>query len=414
MNWFSLAFRNLLRNARRSITTIAAVALGYAAVNILGGFATYMFVSIREAFIYDQANGHVQVWKEGARTYGGSDPGAYLLSAEEFAEIKAFAETDPRVILAAGMLEVKGNLDHDGVPAFFLSRAMTPSDQEVFYEAATSLRSRNNARYRGKPITDQTPFGIGITEGMAENLKLEIGGNVILMAPTVQGQMNAADAEIYQVMDMPAEALNGKLIFMPLELAHTLYDTGGVSSVKLLLKNQKDTDAVVAELKAKFPDKKWDTLPWYEVSELYNRTKRMFDIIFGLVFVIIITIVTMSVVNTIGMAVIERTREIGTLRAIGLKRPGVIRLFGIESALLGLIGAFLGLLITVSFSLIVAAAKPLWNPPLTTRAVIWQIKLVPDYLILTFVLLVIFTFLAAIMPARRAAWRGIVDSLGHV
>ena len=98
MSWLSLAFRNLLRNARRSITTIAAVALGYAAVNVLGGFATYMFVSIREAYIYDQTNGHVQVWKEGARSYGGSDPGAYLLSEKDFEEIKAFA--DPEQLFA--------------------------------------------------------------------------------------------------------------------------------------------------------------------------------------------------------------------------------------------------------------------------------------------------------------------------
>lgn len=414
MTWLALAFRNLLRNARRSITTIAAVALGYAAVNVLGGFANYMFVSIREAFIYDQTNGHVQVWKTGARTYGGSDPGAYLLTEDAFAEIKAFAERDDRIVLAAGMLEVKGNLDHDGVPAFFLSRAMIPSEQEAFYEAATALRARNNARYRGKPITDDTPYAIAITEGMAENLKIDIGANVILMAPTVQGQMNAADAEIHQVLDMPAEALNGRLIFMPLEMAHTLYDTGGVTSVRLLLKDGADTDAVAADLRAKFPDRDWEVLPWYEVSDLYNRTKKMFDIIFGLVFAIIITIVTMSVVNTIGMAVIERTREIGTLRAIGLKRPGVIRLFGIESALLGLIGAIIGLLLTVGFSLVVEAVKPLWNPPLTTRAVIWQVKLVPEYLLASFAILVLFTFLAAILPARRAAWRGIVDSLGHV
>ncbi|MCB1230376.1 MAG: ABC transporter permease [Verrucomicrobiae bacterium] len=414
MSWLSLAFRNLLRNARRSITTIAAVALGYAAVNVLGGFATYMFVSIREAYIYDQTNGHVQVWKEGARSYGGSDPGAYLLSEKDFEEIKAFADKDDRVVLAAGMLEVKGNLDHDGVPAFFLSRAMKPSEQEAFYEAATALRARNNSRYEGKPITDDAPFAIGITDGMAENLKLAVGDSVILMAPTVQGQMNALDAEIYQIFDMPAEALNGRLIYMSLEMAHNLYDTGGVTSVRLLLKKGADTDAVVASLKKQFPDQDWEILPWYEVSDLYNRTKKMFDIIFGLVFAIIITIVTMSVVNTIGMAVVERTKEIGTLRAIGLKRPGVVRLFGIESALLGLIGTTLGLLMTVGFSLVVEAVKPLWNPPLTTRAVIWQIKLVPEYLVLSFALLVLFTFLAAIMPARRAAWRGIVDSLGHV
>lgn len=414
MTWFALAFRNLLRNARRSITTIAAVALGYAAVNIMGGFAAYLFLSIREAYIYDQTNGHVQVWKRGARLFGGSDPGASLLSAGEFAEIKAFAADDPRVVLAAGMLEVKGNLDYNGVPAFFFSRAMTPSDQEAFFEAATSLRARNNARYRGHPITDDTPGAIAITDGMADNLKLDVGGSVILMAPTVQGQMNAADAEVYQVLDMPAEAFDGKLVFMPLEMAQSLYDTTGVTAVKLLLREGADPDAVVADLRTRFAGKDWEILPWHLLSDLYNRTKKMFDIIFGLVFAIIITIVTMSVLNTIGMAVIERTREIGTLRAIGLKRPGVVRLFGIESSLLGLIGAGIGLLITVAVSLLVESVKPLWNPPLTTRAVIWQIKLVPGYLIASFALLVLFTFFAAIMPARRAARRSIVDSLGHV
>lgn len=414
MSWLALAFRNLLRNARRSITTIAAVALGYAAVNIMGGFADYLFVSIREAYIYDQTNGHVQVWKTGARLHGGSDPGAYLLSGEDYAEIEAFAASDPRVRLAAPMLEVRGNLDYNGVPAFFMSRAMVPSDQDAFFEAATALRARNNARYRGNAITDQTATAIGITDGMAENLQLDVGGSVILMAPTVQGQMNAADAEVYQVIDMPAEAFDGKLIYMPLSLAQSLYDTRGVTSVRLLLHDGADTDAVTAALRDRFGGKDWEIVPWYILSDLYNRTKKMFDIIFGLVFAIIITIVTMSVLNTIGMAVVERTREIGTLRAIGLKRPGVVKLFGIESALLGLIGSGIGLLITVIVSLSVEAAKPLWNPPLTTRAVIWQIKLVPEYLIATFALLVVFTFFAAITPARRAARRSIVDSLGHV
>lgn len=414
MTWISLDFRNLRRNSRRSITTIAAVALGYAAVNVLGGFATYMFVSIEEAYIYDQTNGHVQVWKKGARTYGGSDPGAFLLPAEAFAELKDYADEDPRIVLAAGVLEVKGNLDYEGIPGFFLSRAMVPSEQEAFYEQASALRTRNNARFDGKPLADDIPFAIGITEGMAENMKLEIGSGVILLAPTVQGQMNALDGEVFQVFDMPAEGLDGRLVYMSLEMAQSLYATDAVSSVRFLLKDATDTEAVVADLEARFGDRDWEVLPWNEVSDLYTQTKRMFDIIFGLVFAIIITIVTMSVINTIGMAVIERTKEIGTLRAIGLKRPGVVRLFGIESALLGLIGAVVGLVLTIGFSLVVEAIKPLWNPPLTTRAVIWQIKLVPEYLLASFLLLIAFTFLAAIMPARRAAWRGIVDSLGHV
>ena len=414
MTWFSLALRNLLRNARRSITTIAAVALGYAAINILAGFTAYMFASIEDAHIYEQINGHVQIWKEGARGYGGSEPGEYLIPAEDFAAIKAFAAADPRVILSAGLLEVKGNVDHEGTPGFFIGQAMGPEERDAIHERSTALRSADGSTYEGRPLTKETPFGIAITTGMAENMGLEIDSDVILMAPSISGQMNAIDAQILQIADVASEALDNRYVFMPLSLGQSLYDTEAVSCVRFLLQDGATTDAVVASLRERFPESEWDVIPWYDVSKLYLRTKRMFDIIFGLVFAIIATIVTMSVLNTIGMAVVERTKEIGTLRALGLKQPGVIRLFGIESALLGIIGAITGLILTVTLALTVAAVKPTWEPPVTAREIVWEIRILPDYLLVTFLLLVLFTSLAAIAPARRAAKQSIVDSLGHV
>ena len=414
MNWISLALRNLLRNARRSITTIAAVALGYAATNIFAGFAGYMFASIQEAHIYEQINGHIQVWKRGAREYGGSDPAAYLISAEEFESIKEIASKDERIDLAAGMLEVTGNLDYEGNPGYFFGQAMVPSERETIFSRSTALKSAEGPNQSGSAITDDNPFGISIAPGMAENLKLELGAGVILMAPTIHGQMNAMDAEVLQIKDVAAEALNNHYTFMPLELGQILYDTRGVSSVRILLKNNDDTDTVVASIQESLADGDWEVVPWYKVSRLYLKTKRMFDIIFGLVFVIIAVIVIMSVLNTIGMAVVERTREIGTLRAIGLKRPGVVRLFGIESAFLGVIGAITGLLVTVGFSMLIGILKPTWAPPVTAREIVWEIHILPEYLLLTFVLLVVFTSLAAIAPATRSAKQSIVNSLGHV
>lgn len=414
MNWISLALRNLLRNSRRSITTIAAVALGYAATNIFAGFAGYMFASIKEAHIYEQVNGHVQIWKKGARDYGGSDPAAYLISADEFAEIKTLTRGDDRIDLAAGMLEVKGNLDYDGVPGFFFGQAMVPSEKDEIFSRSTALKSASGPGEIGEKITDETPYALSIAPGMAENLGLKPGTDVILMTPSITGQMNAIDAQVFQIVDVASEALNNRYIFMPLELAQTLYDTTGVSCARILLGEDDDTDAVVASLRAELSEAEWEVIPWYEISNLYLRTKRMFDIIFGLVFAIIATIVIMSVLNTIGMAVVERTKEIGTLRAIGLKRPGVVRLFGIESAFLGVIGALTGLIITVVFALFIHWLEPTWEPPVTAREIVWEIRILPRYLLLTLLLLVFFTSLAAIAPARRASKQSIVDSLGHV
>lgn len=415
MNWISLALRNLMRNARRSVTTIAAVALGYAAINILGGFSAYMFASIEDGHIYEQVNGHVQIWKKGARQHGGTDSADLLLSAEEFEEIRAFAEADERVEFAAGMLEVKGNLDHEGDRGFFVGQAMVPSQRDAIHSRSTALRSANGeSAFAGSEITDDEPFAIGVTEGMADSLGLAPGTPVILIAPSLSGQLNALDAEVRQIIDVASEALDNRYVFLPLELAQSLYDTDRVSCARLLLRDNEDTDEITALLREKYPEDQWEVIPWNEISRLYGRTKRMFDIIFGMVFAIIATIVTMSVLNTIGMAVVERTREIGTLRAIGLKRPGVIRLFGLESAFLGLIGAATGLLLTLGIAGAVAAIQPVWEPPVTARSIVWEIRIVPFYLVLSFVLLILFTALAAIAPARRAACRDIVDSLGHV
>ncbi|MEM6280030.1 MAG: FtsX-like permease family protein [Verrucomicrobiota bacterium] len=414
MNWISLALRNLLRNSRRSITTIAAVALGYSATNIFAGFAGYMFTSIKEAHIYEQVNGHVQIWKKGAKDYGGSDPAAYLITADEFEMIRSITEKDDRIDLATGMLEVRGNLDYDGTPGFFFGQAMVPSEKDTIFSRSTALKSADGSTGIGEKITDETPWGISIAPGLSENLGLDPGTDIILMAPSINGQMNAVDAQVFEVVDVASEALNNRYVFLPLELAQSLYDTDGVSSVRVLLGEDDDTDAVMASLQEELSSEEWEVIPWYDVSRLYLRTKRMFEIIFGLVFVIIATIVVMSVLNTIGMAVVERTREIGTLRAIGLKRPGVVRLFGIESAFLGVIGALVGLIITLGFSLFIFWLQPTWEPPVTAREIVWEIRILPNYLLITLLLLVFFTSLAAIAPAQRAAKQSIVDSLGHV
>ena len=89
----------------------------------------------------------------------------------------------------------------------------------------------------------------------------------------------------------------------------------------------------------------------------------MFDVIFLFLFIIFFIIVVMSVANTMSMAVFERTREIGTLRALGLKRRGVMLLFAIESSLLGILGTVGGILLTLLGWWVVDFFKPTWTPP---------------------------------------------------
>ena len=78
--WLRIAARNLFINARRSLFTILAIGLGYAAVNVFGGFTEYMFTGLEDSHIYAQGNGHLTIFKKGFLDHGKLNPVAYLLS----------------------------------------------------------------------------------------------------------------------------------------------------------------------------------------------------------------------------------------------------------------------------------------------------------------------------------------------
>jgi putative ABC transport system permease protein len=140
----------------------------------------------------------------------------------------------------------------------------------------------------------------------------------------------------------------------------------------------------------------------------------MFDMIFLFLFTIVLVIVVMSTINTMSMAVLERTREIGTLRALGLKRRGVSLLFAMEGGMLGLLGSFIGIVIHASVWVLIRALAPTYTPPGISTPVRLVVDFRPRAICVLLLFLVFLSLLAAIIPARRGARQNVVDALGHV
>jgi len=151
-----------------------------------------------------------------------------------------------------------------------------------------------------------------------------------------------------------------------------------------------------------------------ELSLFYTKVKGLFDMIFTFIFSIVLIIVVMSIINTMGMAVLERTREIGTLRALGLKKRGVSLLFALEGGMLGCVGCLIGIVINTIVWGIIRGINPTYTPPGSSSPVPLIVNLVPEAMVLLMVFLIILSLTAAILPARRAAKQNVVESLGHV
>lgn len=414
--WLRLAFRNLLRNRRRSLYTILAVAIGFAAVNVFGGFTQYIFANLRESFIYVQGNGHLSVFKTGAREHAGDDePERYLLSREEIQRIREIATAELQTLDFLEVLTLSGLISNGDISTIFVGIAWPPGDKYRIQKQARGLMARLEF-FTGRPLEDGSSYGIGIGHDLGKRLGIGRESPAILMAPTVQGQINALDAKVYQITQAPMELLEDKWVVMPLTFARSLYDTEGASQLNILLAGADGLpgqgDRLEQALRA--AGLAVEVLPWTALSPFFVKTERMFQIIFFFMFVIVSVIIVMSVVNTVSMAVLERSREIGTLRAMGAKRWLVVRLFGLEGLLLGLFGCLLGAgLFGLSLGFI-GLLQPMWTPPQIARAIPLEVYFVPAYFLRSGLLLVLLSLLAGIFPARRIARRNIVEALGHV
>ncbi len=411
--WFTIALRNLVKNRRRSLITMTAIAVGYAAVNLFGGFTNYMYRANREAAIYVKGQGHLTIFKKGFLEQGRLDPTRYLLGQRELDAIKRVCRAEPHVVLATPQLNITGLLSNGQVSTIFIGQGLVPSDQEVFRRHSKLLTI---VEYQGAKLRDDKPYGVGVARGLAKLLNLHIGSDAVALATTVDGLTNALDLEVVQIIDVDIQALNNKIIQVPLAFAQNLYDTKGADRVAVLLDRTENTEGVRRRLQTALAAEGIDVTikTWRELSLWYNRVRQMFDVIFLFIFFIVFVIVVMSVINTMSMAVLERTREIGTLRALGLKRRGVIVLFSLESALLGVMGSLLGVALTACGWLYIHLSQPRWTPPGITRSVPLRIECVPEYLAASFLALVLLCLIASTIPARKGAKKNVVDALGHV
>ena len=413
--WLKIACRNLGKNRRRSIFTIVAIGLGFAAVNVFGGFTSYIFASLRDGYIYAQGHGHLTIFKTGFMTAGKLDPVRYLLSAAELRTLTAVVRSFPDVVLTTPQLHISGLLSNGQVSTIFIAAGRVPSDIRRINRYAQGMIGRLQL-FTGKPLEDDRLYGVGLSAGLAQQLQLDLGANAIAMAPTVEGQINALDIEVWQLFETAIELLNDKLMLVPLTFAQTLYDTSSVDRLTVLLRDTVRTTPMQAVLTQALRQHglEIEVQTWEELSPFYTKVKNMFDIIFLFLFVIVFIIAIMSIINTISMAVMERTKEIGTLRALGVKRLGIVCLFAMESTILGLLGSVLGIALTLLSWFLVHGLQLTWVPPIITRQIPLEIHLVPRYLIVSTGFLVVLSIMTAVLPARQAAYQSIVDSIGHV
>jgi putative ABC transport system permease protein len=470
MMLLKIAFRNILRNSRRSLMTMSAVAVGAIALIIFGEFMAYLVVGFQTTTV--EETGHLSVFHQGYFEFGAGNPAAYGIG--DYQTVIGLIQDDVvlkpmlRVVTpTVKLFGIAGNFDINASTTF-LGMGVVPSDRSRMLlwdeyhiqrgggRVPTELGLRDDPPTRGvigvglarilglckqlgvascpsPPVEAATaaPDAPGPTVDLSELARRDRsagqasgeGGvpRIDLLAATAGGAPNVLSLYVSKAERQSVKELDDTFVAMNLALAQQLlYGRGEHKAVGIVLQLNRTEDIVPARARLRSLFKEHhldlDVRDFTELQPQYNQIVGLFGAIFFFIAIVMGVIVLFTIVNTMSMSVMERTNEIGTARAMGVRRSGIRRQFLIEGWMLGVIGATAGLIVSASIAFAVNHAGLRWMPPGQAAPIPLKVLTsgVELLIVAVWLGLMLMATVAALIPANRAARMPVVDALRHV
>lgn len=323
-----LATRNLFRQMRRNILSMVSIVMGVFVMIIGAGFANGLDENAIRGQI-DQA-GHVEVVPAEYPASGIDHPidKLYGLDAEEEAWLAANTEAwTSRVLLAPRLIKGRDAL----------------RVRMVGYDSAADeqLFARDRWTLEGE-LPETHPLGMVVGKGVAKLLDIEPGEVLVVEARTADGALNAMQLTVTGVVETQAYFFDRVGVMAPRTVVDQLALSEGKQShvhVRLASRDASETFAAAAEERISTPV---DARTWQEEVAPLMEAGQMRRTMFNFLGLALLAMAAVGIANTVLMAAFERVREIGTMRALGLTRRGVVAMFAFEGAWMGLVGGLLG------------------------------------------------------------------------
>lgn len=395
-----LALRNTLRQKIRSGMTLAAIIFGVTGLILAGGFVQDIFIQLGEAIIHSQT-GHIQVFKKDFLEKGTRSPERYLIDQPE--KLAASIARHPEVDSVMSRLYFSGLLNNGKRDLAIIGEGVEP-DKEAKLGSFITISA-------GRQLTAKDRDGILVGYGVAKTLGLAPGDRVTLVLNAAEGAMNTMDLEIVGVFQSFSKDFDARAVRIPLDAAQELLQTKGANLLVVALHKTDDTNAVYARLTSEL-GKQLEARRWQDLSDFYDKAVQLYDRQFGVLQFIILLMVLLSVANSVNMSVFERQGEFGTMQALGNRARDIVKMVIVESAILGLTGAVLGVLLGIGAALVISAIGiPMPPPPNANLGYTAYIRIVPINLVTSALVGFIATVLAAIVPAYKVTRMQVVDAL---
>jgi len=427
-----MAGRNLRQHARRNLILGGALGAITGLLVLLSGLTSGMESAMMES-AHTLLTGHVNVGGFFKVTSGsaaplvGDYPRALATVKEKVPELDFYTSRvrgwAKGVSESASMDLVLGGIDVDHEPALPRVLRFIEGDLAALRQPGTLL----------------------LFQAQAKRLKVKVGDVITISAPTARGVNNTADVKVAAVA-RDVGLLSSFSAFIDAGTLRGLYGLNDTTTgaIHLYLEDEDDAPVVASRLRAALAETGWRVMEpaaqpyWMKLMisvpaedwtgqkidvttaddemDQFKTFVTALNVVSWVLVVILLLVVLVGILNTLAIAVRERTKEIGTLRAIGMQRRKVLWLFVLETAMLSVLGTVAGALLAIGLALAINAAAFVLPPAVQIFLAMEHLRLLvhPGWVAAYVAGISATTVLASLYPARRAARLRPVTAMHHV
>lgn len=335
----ALAWRNVLRNRRRSAITASSIAIGLAAMTFLWGMIDGMngqMVQNTTRYFAGDAQVHLR---------GFHDDPTFDLALQDAARVVRAVREHPQVAAASLRLEGKALASRGDKSRGVLVAGVAPNEEASVTVLLESV-------IEGESLGE----GVLIGEKLAAALRVRAGEDLVFVGQAYDGSVASARWPVRGVFRSKIDELDGFVAVTTLEAAREFYAAPrGATGVVLRLRDAQSLEAARGELAARLGER-YEVLGWPRLLPMVAVSIRFHEVVSYVVLLVFFVVVAAAVANPVLMSVLERTREFGIVLALGMSRSRLLGLVLLESMLLGIAGVIAGNALGLSVTGYFAAA----------------------------------------------------------
>ena len=398
---------NLWRHRRRTLFTGMVCSAAMTAVLLGAGFALFTYQSLAEKAARDL--GHLTLSHREYFLDNEDVPLQHGINRDPALEKRLLARDDVKAVLPR--LQFSGLVSNGEKSTIFLGSGVDGSE---FQLKGPFLQIKAGGvlppAYLSK-ADDSIPLLIG--EGLAAILKAKVGSELSLMSATSTGALNALDVVVVGIFSTGVPDLDKRQLYLPISAGQQLLQSDKISELNIYLLHDEQQDELAATLQSELTQTK--VTPWQDRAFVFKAVRDLYNRIFGTLGILMLLLVLFAVGHGISQVVTERTREIGTMAALGERRSRIVGNFVLEALLLGAVSAVVATLSTLLSCELLRQFKVMMPPPPgSSQGYPLMISFSAELTLYAGLVLMVVCMLFALKASLSAARKPLVDALGFV